>query len=135
VNTHNNHEPDHLRARRDAETLTKVIRSAVTSWLDDQTPQWVHLALVLEEVDLFAIAGQLRRTTLIGLDRGPTGYIILVLDIVTHTLDEHPDYHRLATGSRPLLVSDGTYAWCVWERDVDEDAQAVLPAPVLGAVA
>lgn len=110
------------------------LRSKVTSWLDDQTPQWVHLALVLEEVDLFDIVGQLN-PKLIGLDKGPYGYLTLVLDIVTHTLDEHPDYHRLATGSHPLLVSDGTYAWCVWERDVDEDAQAVLPAPVLGAVA
>lgn len=116
MNPYNNHEPDHLRARRDAETFAKVVRSKVTSWLDDQTPQWVHLALVLDVI-------------------GPIFYTTYVLDIVTHTLDEHPDYHRLATGSRPLLADGETYAWCVWERDVDEDAQAVLPAPVLGAVA
>lgn len=116
MNPHNNHEHDHLRARRDAETFAKVIRSAVTAWLDDQTPQWVHLALVLDVI-------------------GPIFDTARVLDIVTHTLDEHPDYRRLATGSRPLLVDDEVYAWCVWERDVGEDAQDALPAPVLEAVA
>lgn len=135
MNPYNSHEPDHLRARRDAETFAKVVRSKVTSWLDDQTPQWVHLALVLEEVDLFDIVDRLWSPNIVGTVTGFIGYTTYVLDIVTHTLDEHPDYHRLATGSHPLLADGETYAWCVWERDVDEDAQAVLPAPVLGAVA
>lgn len=103
------HLRDPGRDRRDAETFAKVVRSKVTSWLDDQTPQWVHLALVLDAI-------------------GPIFHTTRVLDIVTHTLDEHPDYHPLATGSRPLLVSDGTYAWCVWERD-EGDVGAYLDDP------
>ena len=98
---------------RDAETFARVTREAVNAWLDDQTPRWVHMELVLEEV-------RIPDTT-------------RALDIVTRTLDEHPDYHRLATGSRPFLVDGDTYAWCVWERDVDEDARVVSPEPALGA--
>lgn len=100
--------------RPETEAFAEFIRTAVTDWLDDQAPQWVHMELVLDAI-------------------GPIFHTTRVLDIVTHMLDEHPDYHRLATGSRPLLVSDGTYAWCVWERDVDEDARTVSPEPVLVA--
>lgn len=104
----NHHERPHTPGR-EAEAFAEIIRSAVTSWLDDHAPRWVHLALVLDVID-------------------PIFDTARVLDIVTHTLDEHPDYRRLSTGPRPLLVSDGTYAWCVWEL-VDGDVGARLDDP------